>query len=126
VARVLVTGMSGVGKTTVLDEMSRRGYETIDTDYDGWTSPDGTWDEARMASLLIEQTQVVVSGTVANQGRFYDRFDHVVLLSAPLRTLLDRLKARSNKYVVIDGKLITGRTEAGRGAGEAPPKALAS
>jgi shikimate kinase len=41
----------------------------------------------------------VVSGTVENQGRFYDRFEHVVLLSAPLDVLLARVTARrSNPY----------------------------
>jgi shikimate kinase len=92
----LVTGMSGVGKSTLLDEMARRGYRVVDTDYDGWTLPDGTWDEPRMAALVAGRGHVVVSGTVANQGRFYDRFDHVVLLSAPLGTLLDRAATRSN------------------------------
>ena len=47
-ARVLVTGMSGAGKTTVLDELRRRGHMTVDTDYDGWELPHGTWDEQRM------------------------------------------------------------------------------
>jgi hypothetical protein len=47
--------MSGAGKSTLLDEMSRRGYPVIDTDYDGWTLPDGTWDEPRMAALLAER-----------------------------------------------------------------------
>jgi predicted ATPase len=51
-SRVLITGMSGVGKTTVLRELSRRGYRTIDTDYDSWVLPDGTWDEPRMSALL--------------------------------------------------------------------------
>jgi shikimate kinase len=88
--------MSGAGKSTLLDEMSRRGYEVVDTDYDGWTLPDGTWDELRVAALLTGQAEVVVSGTVDNQGRFYDRFDHVVLLSAPLGVLLDRVATRSN------------------------------
>jgi shikimate kinase len=96
VARVLVTGMSGAGKSTLLDEVARRGYHVIDTDYDGWTLPDGTWDEPRMAAALAERTEVLVSGTVENQRRFYDRFDHVVLLSAPLRVLLDRVAKRSN------------------------------
>jgi shikimate kinase len=94
--RVLVTGMSGTGKSTLLDELSRRGYLAIDTDYGGWTLPDGTWDEARMAVLLAGQAEVVVSGTVPNQGRFYDRFDHVILLSAPLGVLIDRVAKRSN------------------------------
>lgn len=96
VVRVLVTGMSGVGKSTLLQELKRRGHESVDTDYDGWTLPDGAWDESRMATLLAERGEVVVSGTVANQGAFYDRFDHVVLLSAPLGVLLDRVATRSN------------------------------
>jgi shikimate kinase len=88
--------MSGTGKSTLLVEMSRRGYEVVDTDDNGWTLPDGTWDEPRMSTLLARATAVVVSGTVANQSRFYDRFDHVVLLSAPLGVLLDRVTKRSN------------------------------
>ncbi len=95
-ARVLVTGMSGAGKSTLLDEMSRRGYEVVDTDHDGWTLPDGTWDEPRMTALLAGQAEIVVSGTVDNQGRFYDRFNHVVLLSAPLDVLLCRVATRSD------------------------------
>jgi shikimate kinase len=107
-ARVLVTGMSGVGKTTVLVELARRGHLTVDTDYDGWTLPDGMWDETRMAALLATETEVIVSGTVENQGRFYDRFEHVVLLSAPLAVLLDRVTARSdNPY----GKTAEDRTK---------------
>jgi shikimate kinase len=50
----------------------------------------------------------VVSGTVANQGQFYDRFDHVVLLSAPLGVLLDRVTMRSNNPY---GKTAAQRTE---------------
>ena len=32
----------------------------------------------------------------ANQGRFYDRFDHVVLLTAPIEVLLARVEARTD------------------------------
>jgi shikimate kinase len=35
---------------------------------------------------------------VENQGRFYDRFHHVVLLSAPLEVLLQRVRRRANPY----------------------------
>lgn len=98
-ARVLVTGMSGAGKSTVLRELQRRGQVVVDTDYYGWTLPNGTWDEPRLVQLLTDHRDVVVSGTVENQGRFYDRFDHVVLLSAPLDVLLQRLRTRtSNPY----------------------------
>ena len=95
-ARVLVTGMSGAGKTTVLDELRRRGHMTVDTDYDGWELPDGTWDEQRMQRLLVSNPDVIVSGTVENQGLLYDHFEHVVLLSAPLHVLVQRVSTRTN------------------------------
>jgi len=95
-ARVLLTGMSGAGKSSVLDELMRRGRRGVDTDYDGWVLPDGCWDEQRMAALLAADPDVVVSGTVSNQGRFYDRFEHVVLLSAPVDVLLERVSRRTD------------------------------
>jgi shikimate kinase len=91
-----VTGMSGAGKTTVLDVLTGRGLATVDTDYGGWVLPDGTWDEPRMDQLLADHRDIVVAGTVSNQGRFYDRFAHVVLLSAPVEVLLDRVGTRTN------------------------------
>ena len=52
-----------------------------------------------MREFLDCTESVVVSGTVENQGRFYDFFEHVVLLSVPLETLLDRVAQRtSNPY----------------------------
>jgi shikimate kinase len=94
--RILVTGMSGAGKTTLLDELARRGRLTVDTDYDGWVGADGRWDEARMGELLARHDDIVVSGTVENQALFYDRFDHVVLLSAPVEVLIERVASRTN------------------------------
>lgn len=93
-ARVLVTGMSGTGKSTLLAELSRRGHHCIDTDYDGWVLPSLLWDVDRMTELLASHPHLVVSGTVANQGSF--AFDSVVLLSAPLDVLLSRVAARTN------------------------------
>jgi shikimate kinase len=88
--------MSGTGKTTLLNELRPRGHLTVDTDYDGWELPDGLWDEPRMARLLASTRALVVSGTAENQGRFHDRFDHVVLLSAPLDVLIERVRTRTN------------------------------
>jgi dephospho-CoA kinase len=95
-SRVLVTGMSGAGKSTILDELRRRGLLAVDTDYDGWELSDGTWDESRMDWLLTRHQDVVVSGTVQNQVHFYDRFEHIVLLSATREVLMERLRDRTN------------------------------
>jgi AAA domain len=92
VRRIFVTGMSGTGKSTVLQELARRGFRTVDTDEGGWTEwrdDDGGggyyWNEPRMDELLagVGDAPLFVSGTATNQGRFYPRFDAVVLLSAP-------------------------------------------
>ncbi len=84
--KILVTGMSGTGKSTALAELGRLGFRVVDTDVGGWSewsdAEDGyVWREDRMADLLArhEGPSVYVSGTVSNQGRFYDRFDAVVL-----------------------------------------------
>ena len=105
-AVVLVTGMSGAGKSTVLAELARRGHAVVDTDRGGWTElvqvpgqdePEPLWREERIAALLDAHTHghLVLAGTVANQGRFTHRFDAVVLLSAPLDVLLERVAART-------------------------------
>ena len=104
--RVLVTGMSGTGKSTALAELRVRGFDVVDTDEDGWSAwsdkEDGfVWREDRMSELLERDgvATLFVSGTVSNQGGFYPRFDAVVLLSAPVAVLLGRIGARTaNDY----------------------------
>ncbi|GAA1995274.1 hypothetical protein GCM10009777_34190 [Microbacterium pumilum] len=58
--------------------------------------PSGLWDETRVAALLASHDHVIVSGTVENQGRFYEAFDHIVLLSAPTEVLMRRVSERTN------------------------------
>jgi dephospho-CoA kinase len=104
--KILLTGMSGTGKSSALAELERRGFEIVDTDHGGWSewseaAGGYVWDEGRIAELLAreEGTTLYVSGTVSNQGRFYSRFDAVVLLSAPAEVLLRRISTRAtNDY----------------------------
>ena len=35
--RILVTGMSGTGKSSALAELRERGFDVVDTDEPGWT-----------------------------------------------------------------------------------------
>ncbi|WP_165794275.1 AAA family ATPase [Deinococcus aerius] len=105
--RVLITGMSGTGKSSVIEELARRGFPAIDTDSDEWCEwvaepgtgePDWVWREDRMGDLLTRSHEpaLFVSGCKSNQGKFYDRFEHVVLLSAPLEVMLARIARRTN------------------------------
>ena len=102
--RVLITGMSGVGKSSLLAELGGRGYRTVDTDYgDYHETIDGEqlWREDRIAALLAENNAgpLFVQGTTRNQVVFYPVFDHIVLLSAPADVLVERLTTRTtNPY----------------------------
>jgi dephospho-CoA kinase len=106
VRRILVTGMSGTGKSIALAALRESGFEVVDTDEPGWTEwcgEDGgyVWRADRIAELLAEERRrtLYVSGTVSNQRRFYPQFDAVVLLSAPADVLLSRIERRTtNRY----------------------------
>jgi shikimate kinase len=106
VRKILVTGMSGTGKSSVLVELRRLGFQVVDTDEPGWTEwsdcEDGyVWREDRIRELLMREVgpPLYVSGTVSNQGKFYGLFDAVVLLSAPAEVLLHRIESRNtNPY----------------------------
>jgi len=99
-AAVLITGMSAVGKSTVLAELGRRGHRVVDTDRGNWidaSGPEPLWREPAITALLDDHADgaLFVAGAVANQGRFYPRFDAIVLLSVPQDVLLARLASRT-------------------------------
>lgn len=106
VSAVLITGMSGTGKSTALRALARRGYGAVDTDDEGWcevwSGPDGhaepRWREDRIRALLDAPRRgpLFVQGCVPNQGRFYPAFAHIVLLSAPLDVMRARILARTD------------------------------
>ena len=114
ISRVLVTGLSGAGKSSALAELGRRGYPVVDTDEPGWREyrPYPTpidelhrgeyhWVEDRMTALLDSDDgrPLFVGGSARNQSQYYERFDAVVLLSAPAEVLLGRVARRTtNRY----------------------------
>lgn len=118
-ATVLITGVSGVGKSTLLRELAKRGHRVVETDEPGWCEPvpagepNVRWDEARITELLDGHRagHLFLAGTVENQGRFYPRFDAVVLLTAPLEVILDRVVTRNDNpfgHSARDRELIAG------------------
>lgn len=110
--RVLITGMSGTGKSSVVDRLAALGYAAVDADQPDWShwapvavpgaphgaSPalDWVWREDRLHELLdaTGPDPLFVSGCSPNQGMFRDRFDVVVLLSASPDIMLHRVATR--------------------------------
>jgi shikimate kinase len=114
--RVLLTGVSGTGKSTLINELGARGYKAVDTDDHGLSElvtvpqdqptglgpgKDWVWREDRIQDLLSTHDADVlfVSGCSPNQGKFYPQFDHIVLLTAPAAVIVERLANRTtNPY----------------------------
>ena len=98
--RVLLTGMSGTGKSSVIQALTALGHKAIDTD-DGWCEPlpggRQRWREDAIEQLLdTEDARVLfIAGCEENQVRFHSRFDLIVLLSAPAEVLAGRLAIRT-------------------------------
>lgn len=108
---VLITGMSAVGKSSVVDELRRRNYEAVDLDDPEWSEyrypdphsddseprPEWLWREDRVERLLTSHGAgtMFVAGCAANQGRFYPLFDRVVLLTAGESVTRYRLASRT-------------------------------
>ena len=121
--------MSGTGKSTALRELALRGFPVVDTDEPGWKElRDGewVWREDRIVELLAADGErtLYVSGCVSNQGRFYDSFDAVVLLSAPANVILSRI-AYPHDERALESLWANGRrsspTSSRRSPGCAPP-----
>lgn len=110
--RILITGMSGTGKSAVTGELAARGYASYDLDAPEWSewvaaSPtdaltpaegrDWVWRIDRVRRLLSEPRdgRLFIAGTAENMSAVFPLIDVVVLLSAPLETILERLEARS-------------------------------
>jgi AAA domain len=120
VAKYLITGVAGSGKSTVAQALSERGYRAYDTDDlpevtrledrggrpvewpEGpvdWSEYAWNWQEAGLRKLLAGPGSVFVAAVVSNQARFYPLFEAILVLVADPATLRNRLLSRTeNDY----------------------------
>lgn len=112
VKNYLIEGVSCAGKTTVCDELLRRGYHAIHGDRElayfgdletGQPVNDCTsenrswiWNIEKVNALAADQSHraTFFCGGSRNSGRFLDLFDEVFVLEVDLHTLNQRLAAR--------------------------------
>ena len=98
---VLITGMSGTGKSTVLEELRQRGFMVHDMDEPSRSYMDELghqrWNLPDVASA-IEANRTVpffICGCSEDQAAIRALFTHVVLLSVPRELLLKRIAERT-------------------------------
>ena len=106
--RVLITGMSGTGKSTLIGELAKRGHRVLDADNPDLAisepreNGEWGWRVDRVRELLFADTGsdlLFLSGCSEEQVALYSHFDHIVLLSAPSDVIADRLATRAtNSY----------------------------
>jgi hypothetical protein len=102
--RILLTGMSGTGKSMLVQELRRRGYAAYDADDDGFSEPraDGRWGwrAEAVASLLAQIPDgelLFFAGCSEEQIEL--PFDYRVVLTVPEDEIVMRLGTRaSNAY----------------------------
>jgi shikimate kinase len=110
--RVLITGMSGTGKSSVIQELAARGYRAYDLDTPEWSEwidadpsdaltpmqgKDWVWRVDRVRALLSQPINgtLFIGGCAENMAQLVPLIDAVILLSAPVATIMERLRTRS-------------------------------
>jgi broad-specificity NMP kinase len=111
VTNYLVEGLSGTGKTSVCDELRRRGYHAINGDrelsyqgdpetaeaVEGFAHQHHIWDVDKVKALVADQTNAMsfFCGGSRNFPRFIHLFDRVFVLEVDIDTLNRRLASRT-------------------------------
>jgi shikimate kinase len=101
--RVLLTGLSGTGKSTLIAELRARGLTAFDADDDGFTSPTPSgrwsWDTTRIETLLSTHDPNLIFFAGCSDEQAHIPFNFRILLVTPEPVLIHRLRTRTtNPY----------------------------
>ena len=101
--KILLTGMSGVGKSTLLRALKTPDNLTVDMDYDGWIKYSDAYGERAIDTVRVLRLfeahpgrEIILCGTAINQGELYAHLDRVIVLIAPLDVMHRRIMERTN------------------------------
>lgn len=128
--KIYITGISGTGKTTIYEELKKKGFHAISLDEteglccwvnketkekvegevelnrDFTSKHDWICDTEYLKKLLTEDVDTVfVLGVASNQDEFLDMFDKVIILQCKPETFLHRLTHRTNNEFGKDKSL---------------------
>lgn len=129
--KYLIVGLPGIGKSTVIAELSKRGFTAFDADdlpelsmwkhrisgettrhrdhdRQDWNEHyDWAWSEQALAKILDSTPQgpLFLAGNAANVSEFYSRFDKVFALTGSDDLLRNRIKQRDSGYGFFNDEL---------------------
>lgn len=121
--KILLTGIAGTGKSTIISAINKRGIFSLDLhDIQGlffwqdketkekveyapvesrewFDTVDRLCDIPKLKEILSQHEDIVVAGTISasSQEEFLSLFDKIILLQTNPQTLVNRMQTRINK-----------------------------
>lgn len=120
--KILITGVAGSGKSSVANELKKRGLAAYDADagfsyyadkktgekavrplnptLEWYDQHERVFAENVLNNLFKKHTgeTLFICSITANQSKFYPQFEHIFLLSAPSEIIIERLQNRTNNH----------------------------